>query len=343
MKIDHIHFYVEDAAQLRDWLIQKMGFQSGGQEITAHTHTELVGSGQIVFWLSAARHESSPVARYLSQHPAGVVDIAFVVDDLAAYVAKIDRLQLTTIPAQDLVHEQAGQLVIQGWGDYHHTLLEQPSALLSSAVLSDHAHLLEIDHVVLNVPQHQLEAAACWYQNLFDLQVQQSFAIQTDYSGLYSQALVDSSGLVQFNINEPSSANSQIQAFLDVQGGAGIQHIALRTADIFSAVEQLRQRHLQFLSIPPSYYIGLQQRAQRQHHFPFTSTEWFRLAAAEILMDWPTSNTAALLLQIFTQPIFAQPTFFLEIIERRGNVPGFGEGNFQALFQAIEQSERQRL
>jgi 4-hydroxyphenylpyruvate dioxygenase len=342
MKIDHIHFYVEDAAQMRDWLIQKMGFQSGGQRITEHTHTELVGSGEIAFWLSAARQESSPVARYLSQHPAGVVDIAFVVDDLAAYVAKIDRLQLTTIPAQELVNSPAGQLVIQGWGDYYHTLLDKPSPQLSAVVMSDDVHLIDIDHVVLNVPKHQLRAAARWYQNLFDLQVQQSFEIQTNYSGLYSQALVDSTGLVQFNINEPSSPNSQIQTFLELQGGAGIQHIALRTSDIFPAVEQLRQRSLEFLPIPPSYYTNLQRRAQQYAHFPWDGEEWIRLAAAEILMDWPTQAAVAVLLQIFTQPIFTQPTFFFEIIERRGNVPGFGEGNFQALFQAIEQAERHR-
>jgi 4-hydroxyphenylpyruvate dioxygenase len=203
--------------------------------------------------------------------------------------------------------------------------------------------LIDIDHVVLNVAQDQLAAATQWYQDLFDFRVQQSFEIQTNYSGLYSKALIDTSGQVQFNINEPSTTNSQIQTFLDLHGGAGIQHVALRADNIFQSVTQMRAQNLQFLPIPRAYYSNLRDRfsstqsIQNVKSYPLLQQEWQELEKSAILLDWPESAATELLLQIFTQPIFAQPTFFFEIIERRGQAQGFGEGNFLALFEAIEQ------
>ena len=102
MKIDHIHFFVEDAAQTRDWLIQKMGFQSGGYQINEHTYTELVGNSSVLLRVSAARNESSPVAQYLAAHPAGVANIAFLVDDLESLSARIARLDVQIIAEYDL-------------------------------------------------------------------------------------------------------------------------------------------------------------------------------------------------------------------------------------------------
>ncbi len=346
MKIDHIHFFVEDAAQTRDWLIQKMGFQSGGQQVDEHTCTELVGSSTVLFRVSSARSESSPVANYLASHPAGVANIAFLVDDLELWAEKIARLDINVIEEYDLSIDNTEQLTIQGWGDFQHTLVTNASNPILAPIQPEQEHrnpIMDIDHVVLNVGQHQLAAATDWYQSLFDFQVQQSFNIQTGSSGLCSQALVDTTGQVQFNINEPSSPNSQIQTFLDVNGGAGIQHIALRTANIFQTVTEMRSQDLAFLPIPQSYYTNLKSRSQQANDFFLQHQEWQDLEKSEILLDWPENNASALLMQIFTQPIFAQPTFFFEIIERRGQVQGFGEGNFLALFQAIEQEELKKV
>ncbi len=346
MKIDHIHFFVEDAAQTRDWLIQKMGFQSGGQQVNEHTCTELVGNSSVLFRVSAARNEFSPVAHYLATHPAGVANIAFLVDDLESLSARIERLDIKIIEGQELPIDDPKQLTIQGWGDFQHTLVTNASnpMLVSIPPEPDDQNLIVgIDHVVLNVGQHQLAAATDWYQNLFDFQVQQSFDIQSNYSGLYSHALVDRTGQVQFNINEPSSPNSQIQTFLDIQGGAGIQHVALRTANIFQTVTEMRSQDLAFLPIPPSYYTNLKNRSQQMNDFPLQYQEWQNLEKLQILLDWAADYTLALLMQIFTQPIFNQPTFFFEIIERRGAAQGFGEGNFLALFQAIERSDSSRI
>ncbi len=336
MKIDHIHFYVENATQVRDWLIQKMSFGSGGQEVNEHTHTEIVGNNAVLFRISSALHESSPVTKYLATHPAGVVDVAFLVDDLASFSEKIDRLDIQVMREGELVSSNSSQLTIQGWGDYQHTLIDSTNHSFSPLIAVESSDIIGIDHIVLNVAKNQLVSATNWYQNLFDFQVQQSFEIQTDYSGLSSQALVDKTGRIQFNINEPSTANSQIQTFLDIQGSAGIQHVALLTHNIFQSVAQMRKQDLAFLPIPKSYYINLKHLLQQTNELPFDHQEWQNLEESEILLDCPADNTSALLMQIFTQPIFEQPTFFFEIIERRGQAQGFGEGNFLALFQAME-------
>jgi 4-hydroxyphenylpyruvate dioxygenase len=357
MKIDHIHFYVEDAVQTSDWLIQTMGFQSTNQQISEHTHTEIVSSGQVSFRVSSAIDQTSPVAAYLAHHPAGVADVAFVVEDLELILAKIDRLNISVITDRALHDRDSPQITIQGWGDYQHTLIANGSEEFNSSLLEvhqvsviEHSGLINIDHVVLNVAQNQLAAATQWYQELFDFRVQQSFEIQTNYSGLSSKALIDGSGRVQFNINEPSTATSQIQTFLENNGGAGIQHIALQAQNIFQSVAQMRTQNLEFLPIPSTYYSNLRDRfpfgnatrKQPINNFPLLQQEWQELEKSAVLLDWPKEAATELLLQIFTQPIFTQPTFFFEIIERRGQAQGFGEGNFLALFEAIEQEENNK-
>lgn len=196
-----------------------------------------------------------------------------------------------------------------------------------------------IDHVVLNVASGDLEKALSWYEQVLGFQRQQSFMIQTDQSGLRSQVMVHPTSGVQFPINEPTSANSQIQEFLDVNQGSGVQHIALQTPQIVEAIAQLRHLGLSFLPIPRTYYTQLRTR----HHGVHLSTaELEEISAQEILVDWQDESPQSLLLQTFTHPIFEKPTFFFELIERRQEAQGFGEGNFRALFEAIEREQLKR-
>jgi 4-hydroxyphenylpyruvate dioxygenase len=156
--------------------------------------------------------------------------------------------------------------------------------------------------------------------------------------------MVSGNGDVQLPINEPASANSQIQEFLNVNRGAGIQHIALRTRNIVHAIAQFRASGLSLLPVPKGYYLEIQQRKG----LPLSTDELDAIAAQEILVDWKentffgSNNIIPVLLQIFTQPIFSQPTFFFEFIERRYQAQGFGEGNFRALFAAIENEQIKR-
>lgn len=235
-----------------------------------------------------------------------------------------------------------------------------------------------VDHVVLNVAAGALTEAVDWYSQLFGLRSRQSFHIKTLHSGLRSQVLVgDVSGSeteqpFQFPINEPESPTSQIQDFLNHNQGSGVQHIALGTQTLLPTVARLRQQQVDFLSVPPSYYDQLPLRSQFEAQG--LGADWAEIVAQQVLVDWHPERLEGPLLQIFTQPIFDAPTFFFELIERRrhqdvnqgivipgslscsdektsmsptalmaeGCAQGFGEGNFQALFEAMELEQRSR-
>ncbi|NJK37964.1 MAG: 4-hydroxyphenylpyruvate dioxygenase [Oscillatoriales cyanobacterium RM2_1_1] len=220
------------------------------------------------------------------------------------------------------------------------------SASKVSALQSSAAQTLAIDHVVLNVESGDLAAAVQWYQTALGFQSQQNFTIQTDRSGLHSQVLTHSQENIRFPINEPISPHSQIQDFLDHNQGSGIQHIALRTNNLIQIVQELRANHLPFLAIPDTYYDQLQAQGIDQK----LGQDWEAIRACQILVDWQVTHPEAILLQIFTQPIFDAPTFFFEFIERRSvwyqgqkiQAEGFGERNFQALYEAVEQEQLNR-
>lgn len=373
MRIDHVHFYVEDAVSLRDWFVQRFGFQSVVGGATQQTQTEIVRSGAVCFVISSPLQRASVVAEFLRSHPPGVADVAFQVQDLDSVLARaVQEGAELSQPVQER-SSHWGCLKwsqIQGWGSLSHTLLERTGAtpLLPTLPVgqdrttwstqngSTHstvqpetggsrAGIIAIDHLVLNVPRGMLKTSTDWYQRTLGFEPQQRFKIQTEYSGLSSQVLVHPAGTLQLPINEPASANSQIQEFLEINRGAGIQHIALQTQDLIATTMQLRQWGVDFLPAPLTYYQQLQQR----QGFAGLEMDLQTIATQEILVDWQNEHPA-LLLQIFTQPIFEQPTFFFELIERqvywcdnqRQQVQGFGEGNFQALFRAIEQEQINR-
>lgn len=332
MEIDSIHFYVVDATRTRELLIDQIGLKSLGEHISEHTIEYLVGNSQVLFSISAPLNRSSPVADYLQRHPSGVKNISFRVEDLGEMRRKIQALGIEIL-ATSADRDRLPWVKIQGWGSIEHTIIQA-----SSKRVDRNESITGIDHLVLNVAAGELELATGWYRDLFDFQVQQTFDIQTNRSGLTSKALVSTCGEIRFNINQPSSNNSQIQEFLDLNQGAGIQHIALETSDIFQTISYVQQQDLACLSIPATYYTQLQLRAATAQNQLLTADEWQQLQQLQILADWSDTTPEAVLLQIFTHPIFESPTFFFEMIERRNGAAGFGRGNFQALFEAIEQS-----
>jgi len=342
MNIDHVHFYVEDAQVWRDWFVSHLGFTAVKTNIVSiHTRTEVVRSGVVCFLLSSALLPTSPVAEFLCQHPPGVADVAFAMEDVEGAMTLAQSQGARVI--QPIQSQQCGDVSrkwgkIAGWGGLTHTLMENLPVKTDYAAKTTNHTFTAIDHIVLNVPVGELESAVAWYEKILDFHPQQSFKIQTDRSGLHSQVMVSRQGGVQFPINEPASGNSQIQEFLDINRGAGIQHIALGTADLLSAIAQLRARGLSFLSVPQTYYSQIQQRSG----FPLSISALEAIARQKILVDWKEDTEDAVLLQIFTQPIFAEPTFFFEFIERRYQAQGFGEGNFRALFHAIETEQIKR-
>ncbi|MEG3894926.1 MULTISPECIES: 4-hydroxyphenylpyruvate dioxygenase [unclassified Microcoleus] len=347
MEFDRIHFYTEDAVKLRDWFVSKLGFRATAEYPNSHTHIEVVNSGNICFVLSSPLTPASPVASWLKLHPPGIADVGFRVKNIELAMARAAAQGAKVLAPIEEGLNQRGCFKwakIAGWGDLSHTLIE---GIGENPLPPNSAHLQlfsKIDHVVLNVESGDLEVAVNWYQKILGFQTEQNFDIQTDKSALRSRVMIHSEGGVQLPINESASPNSQIQEFLDANRGPGIQHMALQTADIVGVVADLRSRGLPFLPVPPTYYSELQQR---QNYVP---ADWQAIAACQVLADWQEETPAAMLLQIFTQPIFAEPTFFFEIIERRVTLVngkqvqagGFGAGNFRALFEAIEREQMKR-
>ncbi|MDF5710424.1 MAG: 4-hydroxyphenylpyruvate dioxygenase [Nostoc sp. S4] len=354
MKIDSVHFYVEDAKTWRDWFVHHLGFEAVADRLNSfHTCTEVVKSGSVCFMLSSPLLPTSPVAEFLRQYPPGVANIAFAVEDVEAAIAhaKMHGAKvLQPIQEQNVGATSLKWSKIAAWGGLTHTLIERslvsshPSLPDGKGQMRNDNIFTAIDHIVLNVAIGELERAVTWYENILDFQPQQVFKIKTARSALHSQVMVSRNGNVQLPINEPASSNSQIQEFLDVNRGPGIQHIALRTTNLVSAIAKFRASGLPLLSVPQSYYTQLKQRSG----FPLSDREIKAIAQQEILVDWQEytslegGHIAPLLLQIFTQPIFRQPTFFFEFIERRFQAQGFGEGNFRALFEAIESEQIKR-
>lgn len=191
--------------------------------------------------------------------------------------------------------------------------------------------LFSVDHITTNVPKGSMVEHADFFKRTFGFTELQSFHIQGEHTGLRSIALVSPNGKIKLPINEPTDPQSQIAEFLEIHNGSGIQHIALSTPNIYRAVERCQERGTKFQSTPTSYYQRLQAR-NIPHHEDLSA-----LQKHQVLIDG--ADDQGVLLQIFTQDMIG-PLFF-EIIQRKGNL-GFGEGNFQALFESIEREQEQR-
>ena len=349
MQIHSIHFYVTDARKTSNWLLDRLGFLLVDVAKDSNFLTIAIAKGSIFLIFSSPLNNSGAVARYLDSHAEGIVDLSFRVPDLNVISDRANYYGIKVL--QNVRQGLIKYCCLAGWQDLQHTLIEArspincyrlPNGKIKSfkanyRASKDNLTFTTIDHIVLNVAQKKLSQAVAYYQNLFNFKIQQTFQIKTERSGLYSQALIDTTGKVQFNINEPTTANSQIQEFIDRNGGAGIQHLALRSSNLIQDVAKMQRLEVPFLQIPSAYYSHLKQRLKGDSVW-LSATELQSISDRGILIDRQQHNPESLLMQIFTRPILEKPTFFLEFIERRQQAMGFGEGNFQALFAAVEQS-----
>jgi 4-hydroxyphenylpyruvate dioxygenase len=188
-----------------------------------------------------------------------------------------------------------------------------------------------VDHFTNNVPRGEMKKWGDFYTDIFNFREIRYFDIKGNHTGLLSRAMKSPCGLFSVPINEPTDSKSQIQEYLDEYKGSGIQHIALTTKNIITSLEPMKKNEVSFLTPPPhSYYEMLLDR------IPTVSEDLTRLEKDAILVD---GDHEGYLLQIFTKNMIG-PVFF-EIIQRK-NHQGFGEGNFQALFDAIERDQKER-
>src|SRR5437588_825996 len=197
--------------------------------------------------------------------------------------------------------------------------------------------LLAIDHVVGNVELGRMDTWVEFYERVFGMTNIIHFGddqIQTEYSALMSKVMADGSGKIKFPINEPAEGKrkSQIEEYLEFNHGPGVQHIALQSDDIVGTVAALKERGVRFLDTPDSYYDEVEGRVGE------IGEDYGDLKRLKILAD---RDEDGYLLQIFTKTAQDRPTVFFEVIERHGATT-FGEGNFKALFEAIEREQALR-
>lgn len=193
-----------------------------------------------------------------------------------------------------------------------------------------------IDHLTHNVERGNMDKWAGFYEKLFNFREIRYFDIAGKHTGLHSRALTSPCGKIRIPINESADDKSQIAEYLKAHNGEGIQHIALSTDNIYESVDTLRARGMGFMSTPDTYYDNIDKR------LPNHGEDVARLRELRILIDGEPMDKVGRedkLLQIFTDTVIG-PIFY-EIIQRKGN-NGFGEGNFQALFDSIEQDQIKR-
>ena len=190
-----------------------------------------------------------------------------------------------------------------------------------------------LDHLTHNVRRGQMRVWSEFYRTLFNFEEQKYFDIKGKATGLFSQAMIAPDGAIRIPLNESQDENSQIEEFIRDYQGEGIQHLALTTDDIYATVEKLRARGVRLQDTIETYYELIDKRV------PGHGEDLERLRANRILIDGSVENGEGILLQIFTENMVG-PIFF-EIIQRKGN-QGFGNGNFQALFESIELDQIRR-
>jgi 4-hydroxyphenylpyruvate dioxygenase len=307
--------------------------------------------GEIRIVLTSAMNPTSAIARHVSTHGDGVKVVALRVSDArnAYHEAIIRGARSVQEPVEQ--RDEYGHVVLASiatYGETVHTFVERDDysgaflpgyRSLSSVV---HVHddavgITGIDHIVGNVELGKMNEWVKFYERVLGFTQLVHFddrAISTEYSALMSKVMQNGSGRIKLPINEPAQGRkkSQIEEYLDFYGGPGVQHIALLTDDIISTVRNLMARGVDFLSTPTTYYEHLQDRADT------IEEDFSQLAELGILVDY---DDEGYLLQIFSQPIVSRPTLFFEIIERNG-ARGFGEGNFKALFEALEREQALR-
>jgi 4-hydroxyphenylpyruvate dioxygenase len=349
--IHHVELLVGNAKQAAYFYRHAFGFSqlayAGPETGVKEQASYVLYQGSIRLVVSTPLSPADPMAEHLRQHGDSVLDIAFLVDDVDACIAEaVKRGANVALQPYDR-SDQFGRIrraKIRAYGDTLHSLIstaDYKGPFLPGYQVrrrpSPGAGLERIDHIVGNVENGKMNDWGTYYNKVLGFHQFMSFDdkdISTDFSALRSQVMADPNDMIKFPINEPAPGKrkSQIQEYLDYNGGAGVQHVAIATRDIIHTVSVLKDNGVEFLSIPNSYYANLWERVGDVHE------DHNAIRDLGILVD---RDEKGYLLQIFTKPVEDRPTLFFEIIQRQGS-DAFGKGNFKALFEAIEREQAAR-
>lgn len=339
--IDHLEFTVDSLQSPTVKLFSTIGFTKVAETEDSQLYTQ----GQVRFLVKAPKDENHLTRKYFRAHGEGVSKMSFAVESVERALEitlKNGAKLVSDLKIEETEHGITKTASIQGFGDVLNEFVERPLNQFrpgfKQVAVDPNAQPLKtrvsrIDHLTNNVPKGQMDHWVDFYKRTYGFAETRYFDIKGSKTGLNSKVvqLVDNSIIIPINEPEVENGKSQIQEFLDLHKGPGVQHIALMTPDIISTVGELQTRNVRFMKAPPhTYYEAIPSR-------PFKVTEDLKvLEDMGILVD---GDEEGYLQQIFSDT-YIGPLFF-EYIQRK-NHWGFGNGNFQALFDAIERDQERR-
>jgi 4-hydroxyphenylpyruvate dioxygenase len=351
--IDHLELWVGNAAQSSFFFRNAYGFsevayaglETGLRDRVSH----VLEQGGVRLVLTGTLRAGTEIAEHHARHGDGVKVIALAVPDVDhAYREATSRGARGLSEPHDLEDEHGRVRIadVATYGETVHRFVDRSGydgpflpGYVASAISAERGGIsfTGIDHVVGNVELGKMNEWVKYYEDVFGMKQIIHFtdeAISTEYSALMSKVVTNGDGRVKFPINEPAEGRkkSQIDEYLEFYEGPGAQHIALTTDNIVATIEELQKRGIRTLRTPHSYYEEVPERVGE------IDEQLSELERLGILVD---RDDEGYLLQVFTAPIGDRPTVFMEIIERHG-ARGFGEGNFKALFEALEREQDQR-
>jgi 4-hydroxyphenylpyruvate dioxygenase len=351
---DHVELWVGNAKQAAYFYEHAFGFNrvayAGPETGVRDRASYVLEQGDIRLVLTSGLREESDVTRFACHHGDGVKDIALRVPDAReAYRQAVQRGARGTAEPRWL-EDESGRVELASiatYGEVVHTFVNRRDyagaylpgyvAQSSNGAGPSDVGLLAIDHCVGNVELGRMNYWVEFYERVFGMTEMIHFSdedISTEYSALMSKVMTDGEGKIKFPINEPAEGKrkSQIEEYLEFNHGPGVQHVALTSTNIVQTVEALQRRGVLFLATPHTYYEEVPQRVGE------IDEDYADLQRLGILAD---RDDDGYLLQIFTKTAQDRPTLFFEVIERHG-ARGFGDGNFKALFEAIEREQALR-
>lgn len=353
---DHLEWWVGNARAVTAWLTSGFGFEvvayCGPETGVSDRVSYLLAQGQVRFLVTGGLSPDSEVTRHVLDHGDGVRNLAWAVLDPAAALEAATSRGAHVVEPVSSVDGEAGRVTtaaIATYGQTRHLFVDRSGyhgtwgpGFTDAATqrirppVGPAVGVTSIDHVVGNVEEGRLDEWVSFYTDVLGFSEMKHFdaeAISTQYSALRSTAVTNGAGITM-PINEPAPGRkkSQITEYLEAYRGPGVQHIALATPRIITAVEALRDRGVRFLDMPAAYYEDAKKRCAA------FDLDWSELERTGVEVD---VDTGGYLLQIFTETVTDRPTLFIEIIQREG-ATGFGEGNFKALFEAIEREQARR-
>ena len=350
---DYCELYVSNAKQAAHFYHTALGFypiaycglETGSRDRVSY----VLKQNQIKFILTSPLDNKSEISKHIYNHGDGVKDISFSVNDAeTAWKVSIER-GAESVRKPHLLSDDQGETIIatiKAFGDTNHTFVQRdnyngvflPGYIVSENNLTaDPTGLIHIDHIVGNQPNGEMEPVCNFYEKVFGWHrfwTVDDKDISTEFSALRSIVMANDNEKIKMPINEPADGlrKSQIQEFIDYYNSPGIQHIAMSTKDIINTVSKLKEKGVQFLETPRSYYDTLIERIGE------IDEDLDQIKDLGILVD---KDENGYMLQIFTKPIQDRPTLFYEIIQRKGS-NSFGKGNFKALFESIENEQKSR-